>query len=366
MDLDPDEHANNAWDDEERGRYVGMRPAGSGSRFRSVVAIATGLVAIGGLAVFASAAGASPQPTVAQVQAKVNQLTSQYDRVTEQLDQADEQLSAAQTRVAQIRTAVNHANAQFLAARTTMAQIAAATFEDTGATSIAGVLTSGNPSDVLQQGSLLMELSGSRDAETAQLLTDASQLDGVEQELQRTETGIAALKTQLADHKNSLGKLIATEQATLDSLTVPQQQVVKSNTIGANGSAAPVTYSGPTGTQADKAVAFVYAQLGCPYVYGGTGPCQMGFDCSGLAQAAWASAGVAIPRDSYEQWADLPHISLSAIEPGDLLIYNGEGHVAIYVGNGYIIDAPQTGMDVERIPMSTPWYADNLDGVVRP
>jgi cell wall-associated NlpC family hydrolase len=366
MHLDLDEQVNNAWDDEERGRHVGMRPAGSGSRFRSAVAVATGLVAIGGLAVFASAAGASPQPTVAQVQAKVNQLTSQYDQVTEQLDQADEQLSAAQTRLVQVRTAVHHANAQFLAARTTVAQIAAATFEDTGATSIAGVLTSGNPSDVLQQGSLLMELSGNRDAETAQLLTDASQLSGVEQELQRTESGIATLKNQLADHKNSLGKLISTEQATLDSLTVPQQQVVKSNTIGANGSAAPVTYSGPTGTQADEAVAFVYHQLGCPYVYGGTGPCQMGFDCSGLAQAAWASAGVAIPRDSYEQWADLPHVSLSAIEPGDLLIYNGEGHVAIYVGNGYIIDAPQTGMDVERIPMSTPWYADNLDGVVRP
>jgi cell wall-associated NlpC family hydrolase len=345
---------------------VGTRPAGSESLFRRGVAIAAGLVAIGGLAVFASVAGASPQPTVAQVQAQVNQLTSQYDKVTEQLDQVGEQLSAAQTRLAQVRTAVNHANAEFRAAQTTVAQIAAATFEDTGATSIAGVLTSGDPSVVLRQGSLLMALSGNRNAETTQLLIDASQLAGVEQEQQRTESGIAALKTQLADHKNSLGKLIATEQTTLDSLTVPQQQTVKSNTIGANGSTQKVTYTGPTGSQADQAVAFAYAQLGCPYVYGGTGPCQMGFDCSGLAQAAWGAAGVSIPRDSYEQWAELPHVSLSSIEPGDLLIYNGEGHVAIYVGNGYIIDAPQTGMDVEKIPMSTPWYADNLDGVVRP
>jgi peptidoglycan DL-endopeptidase CwlO len=345
---------------------VDTRPAGSESRFRRGVATVTGLVAIGGLAVFASVAGASPQPTVAQVQAKVNQLTSQYDKVTEQLDQVGEQVSAAQTRLAQVRTAVNHANAQFRAAQTTVAQIAAATFEDTGATSIAGVLTSGDPSVVLRQGSLLMALSGNRNAETTQLLTDASQLAGVEQEQQRTESGIAALKTQLADHKNSLGKLIATEQTTLDSLTVPQQQTVKSNTIGANGSTQKVTYTGPSGSQADRAVAFAYAQLGCPYVYGGTGPCQMGFDCSGLAQAAWGAAGVAIPRDSYEQWAELPHVSLSSIEPGDLLIYNGEGHVAIYVGNGYIIDAPQTGMDVEKIPMSTPWYADNLDGVIRP
>ena len=341
------------------------RPAGSESRFRRGVATVTGLVAIGGLAVFASVAGASPQPTVAQAQAEVNQLTSQYDKVTEQLDQVGEQLSAAQTRLAQVRTAVNHANAQFRAAQTTVAQIAAATFEDTGATSIAGVLTSGDPSVVLQQGSPLMALSGNP--------TPRRRAAHRRQPAGRRRAGAAAYRErdrgaqdQLADHKNSLGKLIATEQTTLDSLTVPQQQTVKSNTIGANGSTQKVTYTGPTGLQADQAVAFAYAQLGCPYVYGGTGPCQMGFDCSGLAQAAWGAAGVAIPRDSYEQWAELPHVSLSSIEPGDLLIYNGEGHVAIYVGNGYIIDAPQTGMDVEKIPMSTPWYADNLDGVVRP
>jgi peptidoglycan DL-endopeptidase CwlO len=333
---------------------------------RRGVAIAAGLVAVGGLAVFASGAGAAPQPTVDQVQARINQLTSQFDKVSEQLDQASQQLSAAQSRLSQVRVHLNHANAQFQAAQANVAQNAAAAFEDTGATSVAGVLTSGDPSVVLQQGSLLMELSGSRTAETQQLLTDASQLTGVEQEMQRTEAGIATLKSQLTTHKTSLGKLIATEQATLDGLTVPQQQTVVSNSIGANGSSARQQYTGPTGTQAEQAVAFAYNQLGCPYVYGGTGPCHSGFDCSGLAQAAWASAGVQIPRDSYEQFAALPHVPLASIEPGDILVYNGEGHVAMYVGGGYIIDAPQTGMNVEKIPMSTPWYADNLDGVLRP
>jgi peptidoglycan DL-endopeptidase CwlO len=333
---------------------------------RRGVAIAAGLVAVGGLVVFASGADAAPQPTVDQVQARINQLTSQFDKVSEQLDQASQQLSAAQSRLSQVRVHLNHANAQFKAAQANVAQTAAAAFEDTGATSIAGVLTSGDPSVVLQQGSLLMELSGSRNAETQQLLTDASQLTGVEQEMQRTEAGVASLKSQLATHKTSLGKLIATEQATLDGLTVPQQQTVVSNSIGANGSSARQQYTGPTGTQAEQAVAFAYNQLGCPYVYGGTGPCHSGFDCSGLAQAAWASAGMQIPRDSYEQFAALPHVPLASIEPGDILVYNGEGHVAVYVGGGYIIDAPQTGMDVEKIPMSTPWYADNLDGVLRP
>jgi peptidoglycan DL-endopeptidase CwlO len=345
---------------------VRTRLAGSASRIRRGVATAAALVAVGGLTVFAPGARAAPQPTVDQVQARINQLTSQFDKVSEQLDQASQQVSAAQSRLSQVHVHLNRANAQFQAAQADMAQTAAAAFEDTGATSIAGVLTSGDPAVVLQQGSLLAELSGSRNAETQQLRADAGQLAGVEQQMRRTETGIAALKSQLVAHKNSLGKLIATERALLNGLTAPQRQAVVNNTIGANGSSAPSQYTGPTTTEAEKAVAFVYAQLGCPYLYGGTGPCQMGFDCSGLAQAAWASAGMQIPRDSYGQWAALPHVPLSSIEPGDLLIYNGEGHVAIYVGGGYIIDAPQTGMDVEKIPMNTSWYADNLDGVLSP
>jgi cell wall-associated NlpC family hydrolase len=331
--------------------------------WRRGAAVTAGLAVTVGLAVYGGIAGAAPQPTVGQVQARINQLTSQFDRVSVQLDQASQQLSAAQAKLSQVRFHLNHANAQFRAAQASVAQTAAAAFEDSGATSVAGVLTSGDPSVVLQQGSLLMELSGNRNAQTQQLLADASELAGVEQQLQRTENGVVALKTQLAAQKGSLGQLITTEKATLASLTVPQQQTVASNSIGAGGTTT-ATYTGPTTTQADKAVAFAYAQLGKPYQWGATGPAS--FDCSGLAQAAWAAAGIAIPRDTYEQWASLPHVSSSAIQPGDLLYYDGIGHVAIYVGNGYIIDAPQTGMDVQKIPMGTGWYASTFVGAARP
>jgi len=342
------------------------RVLAGGSGVHRGIALGAGLVMAGGLAFFATGAGAQPRPSVNQVQARINQLTSQFDKVSQQLDQAGQQLSAAQSRLSQVRLRLDHAQNQFADAQASVAQTAAAAFEDTGATSMAGVLTAGDPAMVLRQGSLLMELSGNRSAQTKQLLADASQLAGVEQEMARTEAGIAGLKHQLTAHKSSLGKLIDTQKAILASLTVPQRQAVTNNSIGANGSSAPQKYTGPTSTQAQKAVAFAYAQLGCPYVYGGTGPCQRGYDCSGLAQAAWAAAGVQIPRDSYSQWAALPHVPLSSVEPGDLMIYNGEGHVAIYVGGGYIIDAPHTGLNVEKIPESTSWYASNLDGVLRP
>jgi cell wall-associated NlpC family hydrolase len=328
-----------------------------------VAVVAAGLALMGGLAVYGGIASAAPQPTVAQVQAKINQLTSQFDKVSVQLDQASQQLSAARTKLSQVRTHLDHANGQFQAMQASVASNAAAAFEDTGATSVLGVLTSGDPATVLRQGSLLMELSGHRTAQTQQLLTDAGVLTQAEQQMQRTENGIAGLQSRLAAQKSSLGKLIASQKATLASLTVPEQQTVTTETIGAGGTTT-ATYTGPTGTQADKAVAFAYAQLGKPYQWGATGPDS--FDCSGLAQAAWAAAGVSIPRDTYEQWAALPHVAASSIQPGDLLYYDGIGHVAVYVGNGYIIDAPQTGMDVQKIPMNTGWYAATFVGAARP
>jgi cell wall-associated NlpC family hydrolase len=120
-----------------------------------------------------------------------------------------------------------------------------------------------------------------------------------------------------------------------------------------------VSASGDAGT----AISVAKAQLGKPYQWGATGPGS--YDCSGLVQAAWASAGVNIPRTTYAQWAALPHISTSALEPGDLVYFDGVGHVAIYVGGGDIIDAPQTGQDVQKIPLSG-WYKSSLVGAARP
>ena len=99
-------------------------------------------------------------------------------------------------------------------------------------------------------------------------------------------------------------------------------------------------------------------------MWGATGPSS--YDCSGLVQEAWASAGVSIPRTTYEQWAALPHVPMSSIQPGDLVFFDGEGHVGIYVGNNMIIDAPQPGMTVEKVSLSSSWYALNLDGAARP
>jgi cell wall-associated NlpC family hydrolase len=331
-------------------------------RLRVSVPIASGIL-VAGIAAYGGAAGAAPQPTTSQVRQQVNNLTSQYDRASQQYDATAQQLSAARSELAQLSQQTAADQTRFTALRSNVAQIAAASYEDSSLTSAAALLTSGNPQAVLGKASVLLELSSSRNTQMHQFLDAARRLTASQQRQQRTEYALSALEKQRAGTRQHLAQLLASKRATLASLTAAQAQAVASTSIGSGGTTTAV-YTGATSTQAEQAVAFAYAQLGKPYQWGGTGPSS--YDCSGLVQASWAAAGVSIPRDTYAQWAALPHISMSALEPGDLIFYDGEGHVAMYVGDGYIIDAPQTGESIRKLASSTSWYASSADGAVRP
>jgi cell wall-associated NlpC family hydrolase len=232
-------------------------------------------------------------------------------------------------------------------------------------TSVAALLTSGNPQTLLSQSAYLTHLSSDNYQQLQQFLQTDRQLVGAREMAKRTETAVAGLKRQLAGQRTSLNKLISQQQALVNSLTPAQRaQVVPGGGTsggGGGGGGTPAPASG----QAARAVAFAEAQLGCPYVYGATGPCSSGFDCSGLTMSAWAYAGVSIPRTSYGQ-ATLPSVSLSALQPGDILEFSGDSHVGIYIGGGMLIDAPQPGMNVEKVSLSSSWYQSSLDAAVRP
>src|SRR3954469_19082688 len=97
--------------------------------------------------------------------------------------------------------------------------------------------------------------------------------------------------------------------------------------------------------RAAQAVRFAFRQRGKPYRWGGTGP--YGYDCSGLVQRAWRSAGVRIPRVARSQYRMRPHISRHRLRPGDLVFFHGLGHVGIYVGHTWFIHSPHTGSHVK-------------------
>lgn len=128
------------------------------------------------------------------------------------------------------------------------------------------------------------------------------------------------------------------------------------------------------GTAGGIAVDWALAQVGTPYIWGGETP-GVGFDCSGLVQAAYKVAGISLPRVAQDQYDGTAKLGPgNPVEPGDLIFFGGGPsdvtHVGIYVGNGQMVDAPHTGADVrvEATP-TTPgasWGTDVVVGVTDP
>jgi cell wall-associated NlpC family hydrolase len=340
---------------------VDTHPVAKVSYARRWATVAVAAVAAAGLLTMAGSAGAQPQPTLGQVQAKLKKLTYKENWLIQRYDQASQNLTSARQRLTVVNTEVNKDAAAAKAMQDQIAQIASNVYENGAMNSVAALLTSGNPQTLLSQSAFLTHLSTNQSQQLQQVITTERQLAGAHRMAKHTEQAVSALKKQLGSQRASLNKLITQQKALLASLTPvqQQQQLGGAPTSGGGG------YKGPTGTQAGRAVAFAYNQLGCPYVFGGTGPCGSGFDCSGLTMSAWASAGVSVPRTSYGQ-ATLPAVSLSNLQPGDILEFAGDSHVGIYVGGGMLIDAPQPGMNVEKVSLSSSWYAANLDAAVRP
>lgn len=337
---------------------MGAHPQSTVSALRRAVALAAGAVLAGGFAIYggpASAAPRAPQPSAGSAQQKLNKLISQDDKLGAQYDQALASYASATKKLKRLDGEIGRDTKNFQAMRSQVGRIAAAAYETGNATSVSAILTSSDPQQVLEQASTLEHISSGRLSAMRSFIAAAQALRGAQLTARRTQAAVAQQKDKLAAQKRSLDATVSKQKKLVATLTSAVQPG------GGSGTAGPVS---AVNGKAGVAVRYAHDQLGKPYVWGATGPDA--FDCSGLVQAAWAAAGVSIPRDTYSQWAALPHIPQSGIQPGDLLFYDAEGHVAIYAGGGMIIDAPQPGENVEEVPMNESWYAQNFDGAARP
>jgi peptidoglycan DL-endopeptidase CwlO len=148
--------------------------------------------------------------------------------------------------------------------------------------------------------------------------------------------------------------------------TVPGASVALMRPGLALGSAVGAGGATVTAAQLSTALTAAVSRVGKPYVWGATGP--NGFDCSGLVGWSFAAAGIDLPRTAAEQALAGPAVALNRIQPGDLLFWSFDpsdpgfiDHVAIYLGNGQMIEAPQTGSFVHVIGLQTA----HLVGAVR-
>ena len=136
----------------------------------------------------------------------------------------------------------------------------------------------------------------------------------------------------------------------------------------------PIASAADDGGLGQRAVDEARKYLGMPYVWGGDSPSEGGMDCSGLVQHVFGTLGIELPRVSRDQaLAGRPVVSMDEARPGDLIAWDnssrnvGADHIAIYVGDGKMIEAPRTGLDIRLVDVpSTPDYIRRVTPEVAP
>ena len=188
------------------------------------------------------------------------------------------------------------------------------------------------------------------------------------------ESKIAEQQRLYDSIKGEISKLVAAEHARQLQMAAAAaaqlQQQHNDQRLSQNETVVGITAVAP---QSDTVVApppthsnvvgIALSQLNVPYVWGGASP--GGFDCSGLVMWSYAQVGVSLPHSSYAQYSYGVPVSYDQLQPGDLVFFDGLGHVGIYIGSGEFVHAPHTG-DVVRISsLSEAWYSGSYVGARR-
>jgi cell wall-associated NlpC family hydrolase len=247
-----------------------------------------------------------------------------------------------------------------------------------------GLLRGSSPQDVLSQLDTVQRVLAhqAKVADGVQLRLATVQSSNTR--LQRLADQRTALTTKADDAQVAVEALLEERQAALDAASkqvldyekadIRQREQRAEAEAAARLAAQNVAVSPllpnplpPASPLAAIAIASARAEVGKPYQYAGNGPDT--FDCSGLTRWAYAAAGISLPRTSRQQWSIGPHIELKDLKPGDLLFWATDvnnpatiHHVALYVGAGWMIQAPHTGEVVQFSRV----YLNGYIGATRP
>jgi cell wall-associated NlpC family hydrolase len=312
---------------------------------------------------FSPSSSAAPSAgEVAAAEARKNALSHQFETAVESYNEAMVRLQATQTRLSDakhLRDAAA-AKAERFRARLSGRAVDAYTGMGTQLDTLLGADDFSEFSDRLEY----MGAMAQSDAELAAAADRASQeadwaaqdyanvLDQRQQQLQQLEQQRKSIEAMLQQAQAQYQTLSNQRQSYLDALAAQQaaaqaaaqqEQRIQQDTGG--WTPAPTSYTPPAADASKAAIAIAAAKsvIGTPYVWGAASP-STGFDCSGLTSWAWAQAGVYISHSAAAQYASLPRVSLSAIQPGDIIYYGNFGpQVALYIGGGTIIHATHPG-----------------------
>lgn len=334
-----------------------------------------------------SSATAAPKPTIAQAKAAIEKLQEQQEQASEKYNETQEQLKSVDVRLKAARVKLNRQRTELAKAKVKMGQLASETYRR-GELSALDLVLGDDPSSALSQAGYLPSLGQRQTGAVKHLNAGEKKLLAAENELKQQQAKAAAAKVTMNKTKATVEKRLADAEAELRKLNAAERAKVlqalrdrdnppasssssRSNSSGGGSSSGGSSGSGGSTSCAGKsvtaataagraAITFACAQLGEPYVWAGDGPGQ--WDCSGLTMKAFAAGGVSLPHSSSMQATYGTRISVSNMQPGDLVFFNSPiSHVGIYLGNNTMVHAPNSTTVVKVASLySTPSAAVRL------
>lgn len=318
------------------------RVARPGRSARRLAAALSSLTAVG-LALpgsVASASPAGPAPTLKQLVARANVIAHQIDELGQQYDALRIQYTQARNQVRIARLTVRMDQRMLASDQASIAKIAAAGYMTGGIDPTIQLLQSSDPRSLLSRASMLTELQ-------RQNSNQVNIVSSARAAAQRAKSLAAQQEHRAATLAKAMASKVATIQAKENLLNskVYAQALAQYEQTGSYPKIH--LYGDSVGVQALK---YALTKVGDPYVWGAAGPSA--FDCSGLVMWAYAQIGISLPHYTGDQWNAGVHIPRDQLQPGDLLFFFADiGHVGIYVGNGYMLDAPTFGIPVGIHPV---------------
>jgi peptidoglycan DL-endopeptidase CwlO len=340
------------------------------------------VVGVASLVLVVPAGLAHADPSPAELQAQIDRGNAKLELVVEQYNKVNEDLAATQSALAALEAKMQPLKSDLDRATADVDKMAVDAYKSNGGLREMSVLLSASSSGAfVDQYTTLQQVAKNRRQDIARFTAVKRQYDGEKARLDQLLATQNAQKTDLATKRakieGDIARLDAMQRKVNDQIARAKAAADAAAAAAAKANAAKSKAHAPAPPRAPakppkvtpppkvsgaagKAVAYAYAQLGKRYVFGTAGPNT--FDCSGLTMMAWRAAGVMLPHNAAEQYGRVRHISRSQLAPGDLVFYNGLGHVGIYIGNNQIIHAPNSRTVVKIAPIN----ADTIYGYGRP
>lgn len=324
---------------------------------RPVVAAVVGLtVAAGALSATGYADPADDALT------RLNELSRQAEQTTEAMHAAqldlDEKLAAQQAAEEQHdrdQAAVDAARERLGSYQKSVDGFAATMYMGGRTDGFDAIMTATSPQAVIDKLSVQQVMGTEMSTQMSQYRTAGREAAAAEQTSAKSAADAktaaeqaAEVRTGLVNKQRELQTQIAIVKAQYQALTPVQRTALAD--VGPPPEALPPNLGGGSGAGA-TAVQAALSRVGSPYSWGGSGPGA--FDCSGLVMWAFQQAGISLPHSSYAMAAGGQPVSLSELQPGDVLsFYSDASHVGLYIGDGMIVHASTYGVPVAVVPMT--------------